>query len=170
MENEETTDELEVEQEDESVEEEAGSETQETQATNTLTIEERLAKAEASAAKFQRLFEKAKRGKGTETTVTTQTNQAAPSPVNVEEVVLKAQGMDDELLTQLKDVAALRKVSLLDAQKDPLFVAAKNQYEKDVTTRRASAGASRGSGAAKVTKSLSTAGLSREEHMKLVRG
>lgn len=166
MENEELTDDLEVEQEDENVEEEESPEENELETTTTLTVEQRLAKAEAEAAKFRRLFEKANKAPKPKATETV--NQ--PSSVNVEETVLKAQGMPNELLTQLKKVASLEGISLIDAQKNDLFVAVKDKYEKAQTTKAASVGTSRGSGKVSVKKTVNTPGLSREEHKALVRG
>lgn len=99
-----------------------------------------------------------------------QTQQTSSSPVDVDERILKAQGMAPELLKQLKDIAKLRGVSLIDAQTDDLFVAVKTKFDKDQAHNKASVGASRGSGAVKVRKTLATPGLTREEHMALVRG
>jgi len=93
-----------------------------------------------------------------------------PPAADVEEVVLKAQGMAPELLTQLKEVAALKKISLLDAQSDKVFVAIKNDFDKEQKSKAAALGSSRGSGSQKVQKTLMTPGLSREEHKKLLQG
>lgn len=95
------------------------------------------------------------------------TEQATPS--NVEEIVLQANGMSDELLVQLKKVAAINGTSLIKAQNDPIFVAVKEKFEREKKSSSASLGASRGSGAAKVQKGLNTPGLSREEHMRLAK-
>lgn len=104
-------------------------------------------------------------------------NQSAPAPVvpapanpqapNVEEVVLKAQGMAPELLSQLKDIATLRGTSLLDAQSDPLFVAVKSEFDKAEKSKAAAVGVSRGSGSQKVKPSLATPALSRDDHKAL---
>ena len=155
MENEENTDTLPAEtvlEETEVVEE-----------TETETVEEtpetRIAKAEAEAAKYRRLFEKEQsKPKGTP--------QASP---NVEETVLLANGMSEALMNELKAVAAVRKVSLIKAQSDPIFVAVKEKFEKDQKREDASLPASRGSGAAKPKKDFSTPGLTREEHMAMVK-
>jgi hypothetical protein len=89
------------------------------------------------------------------------------SPSNVEEVVLRANGMSDELLKQLKAVAQVRNVSLIDAQKDELFVAIKEKYEQEQKVKDASLGASKGSGQQKAKKTFNTPGLSPEDHKKL---
>ena len=94
------------------------------------------------------------------------TEQATPS--NVEEIVLQANGMSDELLTQLKKVAAINGTSLIKAQNDPIFVAVKEKFEREKKSSAASLPATRGAGSAKVQKTANTPGLSREEHMRLV--
>lgn len=124
----------------------------------TETEEDELAKAQAEAAKYRRLFEKAQ-NKPAQT-------PATPQP-NVEEVVLQANGMPDELLTQLKKVAAINGTNLIKAQNDPIFVAVKEKFEKEQKQKDASLPASRGSGTVKAQKSLATPGLSRDEHRKL---
>ena len=89
------------------------------------------------------------------------------TPTNVEEVVLQANGMPDELLEQLKKVAAINGTSLIKAQNDPIFVAVKEKFEKDQKQTAASLGASKGVGGTKVQKTFSTPGLTKEEHRKL---
>jgi hypothetical protein len=123
------------------------------------TEEDALAKAQAEAAKYRRLFEKTQKAKAPE--------QTPATPSNVEEVVLLANGMDETLMEQLKKVAAINNTSLIKAQNDPIFVAVKEKFEREKKSSNASLGASRGSGQAKVRKDVSSPGLSREEHMKL---
>lgn len=106
---------------------------------------------------------------------TAQPSKAEPQPVssqpNIEEVVLLANGMPEELLTELKAVAKARGItSLIKAQNDSIFVAVKDQFEKDKKQKDASLGASRGAGATKVKKDFATPGLSREDHRKMVLG
>lgn len=126
------------------------------------TEEEALAKAQAEAAKYRRLFEKSQKKPAEQT-------KPQATPANVEEVVLLANGMDETLMEQLKKVAAINNTSLLKAQNDPIFVAVKEKFEREKKSSSASLGASRGSGAAKVQKGLNTPGLSREEHMRLAK-
>jgi phage terminase large subunit len=155
MENEENTDELPVEitTEETEVVEETETETQEE------TPEAKRAKAQAEAAKYRRLLEKEQsKPKGT-----------PQAFANVEETVLLANGMPEELMEELKAVAAVRKVSLLKAQADPIFVAVKEKFEKDLKQASASLPASRGSGVVKAQKTFNTPGLSREEHMALAK-
>jgi hypothetical protein len=91
------------------------------------------------------------------------------TPTNVEETVLLAQGMDEELLEQLKKVAHVNGTSLIKAQTDDLFVAVKEKFEKDKKHKSASMPASKGAGTVKQPKSVSSPGLTREEHMALVK-
>ena len=155
---EEITHDSEVEQQEETVEV-VDTETEEE------TPEAKLAKAEAEANKYRRLYEKASKPK----TVTTEASKEQATPLNVEEAVLLAQGFDEDLLPELKAVAQVRKVNLIKAQNDPIFVAVKEKFEKDKKREEASMPASRGSGSVKAKKDFTTPGLTREEHMALVR-
>lgn len=91
----------------------------------------------------------------------------APVSENVDERILKSQGMPDELLTQLKKVARFNEVDLISAQADPMFVAIREKYEQEQRDKEASLGASKGSGGVKPQKSFSTSGLSQEEHKEM---
>lgn len=90
-----------------------------------------------------------------------------PASSNVEETVLLANGMDEELLEQLKAVAQVRKVSLIKAQADPIFVAIKEKFEKDSKEKTATLPASRSSGALKPKKDFKSAGLTEAEHKEM---
>lgn len=153
MEQDEITNDVEVETQDDTV--------VEVEDETTETEEDALAKAQAEAAKYRRLFEKSQKKPVAEQTPT----QATPS--NVEEVVLLANGMDETLLEQLKKVAAVNGTSLIKAQNDPIFVAVKEKFEREKKSSAASLPATRGAGSAKVQKTANTPGLSREEHMRL---
>ncbi len=83
-----------------------------------------------------------------------------------EEGILIAKGMDDEALNQLKVIAKGKGVSLLDAEKDPLFTTYFEKVQKEKRAEQAKLGASKGS-AYKETKAEFKSGLSREEHMAL---
>lgn len=164
MQNEETTNGVQVEtQEDETEEVAEESQSEETTPPSTqITVEERVTKAEAEAAKYRRLFEKSQ--KPTEKKVIVQ-----PDSINIDERVLKAQGMPNEQLTVLKDIARLRGTSLIDAQSDPLFEAEKSRLEKEEKAKKAQLGASRGAPKTQPKKDFTTPGLSREDHMALSR-
>ncbi len=91
------------------------------------------------------------------------------SPQNVEETVLLANGMPEDLLEELKAVASVRNIGLIKAQNDPIFVAVKEKFEKDKKAEAASMGASRGSGTVKPKKTFNTPGLTEEEHREMVK-
>jgi hypothetical protein len=93
--------------------------------------------------------------------------KSASSQPSVEETVLLAQGMPEELVNELKVVAQVRKVSLIKAQNDPIFVAVKDKFEKDLKKKDASLPASRGSGSVKPKKTFTTPGLTRDEHKQM---
>lgn len=82
-----------------------------------------------------------------------------------EEGILIAKGMDEESLTQLKAIAKGKNLSLLNAEKDPLFVSYYDKVQKDKKSEQAKLGASKGS-SYKETKPTFESGLSREEHRK----
>ena len=158
MQNDEVTLESEEEQQEDIVE------VEETE-TEDESPEARLAHAEADANKYRRLYEKAIKPK----TEKVEAPQEQATSLNVEETVLLAQGFQEELLTELKAVAQVRKISLIKAQNDPIFVAVKEKFEKDQKQEKASMPASRGSGGAKQKLDFSTPGLTREQHMALTR-
>jgi hypothetical protein len=90
------------------------------------------------------------------------------SQPNVEEVVLLAQGMSDELLNELKAVARARNItSLIKAQNDPIFVAVKEKFEKEKKQKDSSLPSSRGAGAVKAKKTFNSPGLTAEEHRQM---
>lgn len=94
-----------------------------------------------------------------------ETSQA--SPLNVEETVLLANGMPEELLGELKALASVRKTSLIKAQADPIFVAIKDKFEKDQKHVASSMPASRGAGSVKPKVDSTTPGLTTEQHKAL---
>lgn len=171
MENEDKTDGVQVEQkENESVDSEVSTSDEATESqsdedtSDELTAEDELAKAKAEASKYRRLFEKSQK-KPQETVVKSVTKP--PTLVELDERVLKANGMPDELLSSLKKVAAVNGVSLLDAQNDPVFQTMKGQYEKEQKQKAQSMPASRGSGQSKAKETFNTPGLSDEKHKEL---
>lgn len=95
------------------------------------------------------------------------TQETSPQP-SVEETVLLAQGMSEDLIAELKLRAPKYGGSLIKAQADPLFVAVKEKLEKDTKDKEASLPASRGSGSPKPKKDFNTPGISREEHKAMV--
>lgn len=117
----------------------------------------------------KKLYERAKKAEAELKTLKSKPAEAKVSPqLDVEETVLLAQGMPEDLLKQLRKVAKVNETSLIKAQTDPIFVAVKEKYEKELKQKDASLGASRGSAAAKPKKDFSTPGLTREEHKAMV--
>lgn len=100
--------------------------------------------------------------------VAEKSTQAAPITDPIE-AALRVTGMSKELIAQLKKVAAVTGKDLVDAQSDPLFVALKENLEKEQKRENASLPASRGAGTVKPKVSFSTPGLTREQHMELIR-
>lgn len=87
-----------------------------------------------------------------------------PTDEAIQTQILMAQGLSEELLSELKAIAAVRNVSLIKAQSDPIFVAIKESKEAEAKSAKASLGASRGSRQEKKEKTFTTEGLSPEEH------
>ena len=88
-------------------------------------------------------------------------------PVNenaIQEQVLKAQGMSQDLINVLKTVSEDKGVDLITAQSDDYFQYRKEKMEQEARDKEAQLGASRGSGAAKPKKDFRSPGLSPEEH------
>lgn len=83
-----------------------------------------------------------------------------------EEGILIAKGMDDENISQLKAIAKGKNISLLEAEKDPLFVSYFEKVQKEKKSEQAKLGASKGS-TYKESKPEFKSGLTREEHMAL---
>lgn len=114
----------------------------------------RAKKAEAEA--------KAAKAKSTPTF----TNPTA-SNEQIEITVLKANGMSQDLIDELRTIAKVRGKSLLDSQNDPIFIAIKAQKESESKAQQAKLGASRGSGQVRQDKTLQTPGLTEAEHREL---
>jgi hypothetical protein len=81
---------------------------------------------------------------------------------SIEETVLKAQGLEEDEIDMLKKVSQISSVSLIDAQKDPVFKLWKEKQEAEEKSRKASMGASKGS-SSKTQKGFNTPGLSETE-------
>lgn len=155
-----------VEETEETTEETTTDETEEdeSQEDSEPTAEQLLKAKDAEIAKLRRILKK--KG-GAQQTKPTEQSQTPTSTDTVEETVLKAQGMAPELLNELKVIAKMRKVNLIDAQNDKLFKAVKAEYEKNEKIKKSSLGASQGSGQRQAKKSITTPGLSRDEHREL---
>lgn len=96
------------------------------------------------------------------------TSTTPQAPQNIEETVLLATGMPEELVKELKVVAQVRGISMVKAQNDPIFVSLKDNFEKNQKKDEASLPASRGSATTKPKRDFTSPGLTREEHMEMV--
>lgn len=94
-------------------------------------------------------------------------NNTSLSEEQIEEKILLSQGMDSELIDELKTLAKVRKTGLIQAQNDPIFIAIKKQKDDDEKAKKAKLGASRGSGTVKKEKTTVSPGLTDAEHKEL---
>lgn len=84
-----------------------------------------------------------------------------------EEAILIAKGRNEDELDLLHTIAKGKGVSLLDAEKNPLFLAYEEKQAEEKKKEQARLGASKGSNSAKSSVGFSTPGLSAEDHKKL---
>ena len=96
----------------------------------------------------------------------TNANSNLTNTLSREEVVLIAKGYDDESFNQIQAIAKGKGISLLEAEKDPLFVSFKEKKEAEAKAEKAKLGASKGSGQ-KETKPGFNSFESLEDHKKL---
>ncbi len=148
---------------------------EETVETPAETTEETLeTESEVDVEKVQatnkKLFERAKKAEAEVKLLKSKTAPAqASSSVDIDERIIKSQGMSDELLKQLRKVAQVTGVSLIEAQTDSLFVAMKDKFDKEQKQKKAALGASRGSGSPAPRKDFKTKGLTADEHKAMVK-
>ena len=141
----------------------------ETSENNQLEIEDRLSKLEAEIEKQREIAENQRiraekaeaKAKAVRTSAPKEEKQDTP---DVDERILRANGMPDELLKELKAIANARGIDLISAQNDKLFKLAKEDFEREAKQKEASLGSSKGSGNSQAKKSISSPGLSKEEH------
>jgi hypothetical protein len=141
----------------------------ETSENNQLEIEDRLSKLEAEIEKQREIAENQRiraekaeaKAKAVRTSAPKEEKQDTP---DVDERILRANGMPDELLKELKAIANARGIDLISAQNDKLFKLAKEDFEREAKQKEASLGSSKGSGNSQAKKSVSSPGLSKEEH------
>lgn len=84
-----------------------------------------------------------------------------------EEAILIAKGRSEEDLDLLHTIAKGKGISLLEAEKNPLFTAYEEKKAEEEKKEKARLGASKGSNSAKSSVGFSTPGLSPEDHKKL---
>jgi hypothetical protein len=89
------------------------------------------------------------------------------SSQSVDERILLSQGEDQEFLDELKEIAEIKKISLIEAKGTELGVAAKKIYDDKKAKANAQMGAGRGAGSKTKEITANTPGLSDEQHKKL---
>jgi len=110
---------------------------------------------------------KKEKSKSEKTRTDLETPDVPTSENAIQEQVLKAQGMETELIAVLKTISEDQGVDLITAQKDDYFLFRKEKFEQEKKDKEAGLGASKGSGQGKPKKDFSTPGLSQDEHKKL---
>jgi len=149
------------------LQEETVEEVDESQDETTDEQEEQSTDWKSEALKWKAIAERKKRQASKEgKRADLETPDATPSE-NVDERILKSQGVDDELMKELKRVARFNEQDLFTAQKDPMFLAIQERIERERADKAASLGASKGSGQGKPRKDVSSPGLTAEEHKRL---
>lgn len=171
MQNEETAENNELETQDvdqsEYVEDEEpteeDTESTEEESEDDSEVEARLKQLENENAKLQRLLNKKSQTPESKKII----KKTKTESVDVDERILVNQGIDDEVLAELKDIAKAKRMSLIDARNTPVFKAFEKQFEEEKKTESARLGASKGSGTRREQKTFKTPGLSKEEHRKM---
>lgn len=125
-----------------------------------------LTKSEYSKLKRQAIAYKANKSEKPEVKET-QTTTNAISEEDIEVKILISQGVDAELLEEMKALAKVRGKSILSIQNDPILIAMKEAKEEEARKKAARLGVSKGSSTVKATKSTTTPGLSEEDHKAL---
>lgn len=87
----------------------------------------------------------------------------------IEAKILKAQGMKDDLLSELKVISKLRKKSLLECQNDPIFLKLKEAKQEEEKSFKSKIGASKNTGVQRREKDFTSSNLSPEDHKKMWR-
>lgn len=116
-----------------------------------------------SRAQFNQVLARAKKAeeklKATPKPTSTKNVNSTAIPDDVVDArILKSQGMKDELLSELKTIAKLRGKSILECQTDPIFLAIKENAEREAKNTKLPA--SKGSAQIKKVKGFQTRGLS----------
>lgn len=126
-----------------------------------LTVEQKLAKAEAEAHKWRRIAQKNQKAQPTETKP-----QITNNPELSDELKLIARGLSDEEIDKAKVIARGTGVSLIEAIKDPLFTTFQEKLKEEQKKADAKLGASRGSRETQEELTGTEFGSSRDEHIK----
>jgi len=126
----------------------------------------RAKKAEAEAKRLKALLTNSKpEPKQTERKETV--NQGPTlTEEQVDEKILRSQGLDDDAIEEAKYIAGRKGISLIAATHDERFIRFKTQAEEDKRKAEASLGASKGSGRKKSAPTFDQP-LTREDHERL---
>ena len=156
------TDETNEENDSVNVQEEAETETTTSEESEEETQEEaKTTDWEAEAKKLRAILERKSKK------VEKKPAPATQSVETVEEIVLRTQGMEDDLIEPLKKLAKINGQTLVEAQKDPLFIALKEKREAEKKSQEASMGAARGSAQKSPKISFNTPGITDAQHKEL---
>lgn len=150
-----------VEEQEENTQEESNEEEQ-SDSDDSIT----LSKADYTAMRRKAIAYDANKTKKPEVkeNITNEQKPASLSATEIEETVLRAQGVSGDELKMLKKVANINSTSLIEAQRDEFYLSWKDKKEKEEKSDKAKLGASKGSGTQAKKKDFSTPGLSDEDH------
>jgi hypothetical protein len=131
----------------------------------------------------QKLFERAKKAEGFEKqpdgswvkvvkkpkVEVKQDNKSDPSlsEEQVEEKILRAQGLDDDAIDEARYIAGRKKISLIAATQDERFIKYKKEAEDEKKKEEAALGASKGAGRKKSEPDFKDPNLTAEQHREM---
>lgn len=133
---------------------------------DTVDASEQLEELQKQNAQLKNYVKKLK-GKKEETRTDLETPDVPVSDNAIQKQVLKANGMDESLIEVLEFISKEKGVDLLTAQSDGYFKHKQEAFEVEKREKEAQLGASKGSGAGKPKKTVSTPGLTKEEHKRM---
>lgn len=132
-------------------------------------IKQLTARAKKAEAEAQSLRGSQPKSEEPKPTPTQSNDKNTISAEDIEIKILKSQGVSEDEVNYLKKIASVNGGSLIDAQKDELYVSWKTRREENEKAEKAKLGASRGSGAVKKEPGFKTVGLTEEDHKRLWR-
>lgn len=91
----------------------------------------------------------------------------ALSEEDVDLKILISQGMDPALSNDLKIIAKLRGIKVIEAKNDPVFVAMESQKAAEAKAQKAKLGASKGSSQVRKERTINSPGISDTDHKEL---
>lgn len=113
----------------------------------TTSSNDELEKAKKTISQLTARAKKAEEAlKELKTSKETNANSNITNTLSRDEVILIAKGYDDESFNQIQAIAKGKGISMLEAEKDPLFVSFKEKKDAEAKAEKAKLGASKGSG------------------------